>query len=129
MKCSRPASDVNIGGSMGLEGRTALVTGAGRGVGKGIALALARAGCRVAVNYHDSAEQAEATVAEIEAMGAEAFAVRADVGAPGEVAEMVDTVVARFGRLDALVNNAGIQTWKPLLDVTPEEWERVLRTN
>jgi len=112
-----------------LDGRSALVTGGGRGVGKGVALALARAGCRVAINYHESAKGAAATVAEIEALGVEAFAVQADVGAPSEVAEMMATVVSRFGRLDALVNNSGVQTWAPLLDVTPDEWDRVIRTN
>lgn len=112
-----------------LDGRAALVTGAGRGVGKGVALALARAGCRVAVNYYELPEQAAGTVAEIEALGVEAFAVRADVGAPSEVAAMMDAVVERLGRLDVLVNNAGIQTWTRLLDVTLDEWERVLRTN
>jgi NAD(P)-dependent dehydrogenase (short-subunit alcohol dehydrogenase family) len=116
-------------GSRPLEGRTALVTGAGRGVGKGIALSLARAGCHVAVNYYEAPEQAEATVAEVRGLGVEAFAIRADVGVPGEVSTMTDEVVRRFGRLDALVNNAGIQTWGPLLEVTPEDWERVLRTN
>lgn len=112
-----------------LEGRAALVTGGGRGVGKGIALSLARAGCRVAVNYHQGSEQADATVADIERLGVEAFAVQADVGAPSEAVEMMAAVVERFGRLDALVNNAGIQTWAPLLDVTPDEWDRVIRTN
>lgn len=104
------------------------MTGAGRGLGKEIALTLAREGCRIAVNDHD-ASQAAATVAELEALGVESVAVRADVGAPSEVAEMMAAVVARFGRLDILVNNAGIQTWAPLLDVTPDEWDRVIRTN
>jgi NAD(P)-dependent dehydrogenase (short-subunit alcohol dehydrogenase family) len=112
-----------------LEGRTALVTGAGRGVGKGIAIELARAGCRVAINYHSSPDQAGETVGEIQAMGGEAFAVQADVGDPSQVDAMVARVVSRFGRLDTLVNNAGVQTWKPFLDVTCAEWESVLRTN
>jgi 3-oxoacyl-[acyl-carrier protein] reductase len=112
-----------------LEGTTALVTGAGRGVGKGIALELARAGCRVAVNYHSSRDLAEQTVAEIAALGAEAFAVRADVGVSSQVNAMMQEVIGRFGRLNALVNNAGIQTWKPLLDVTEAEWDDVLDTN
>jgi NAD(P)-dependent dehydrogenase (short-subunit alcohol dehydrogenase family) len=112
-----------------LEGRTALVTGAGRGVGKGIALALGQAGCSVAVNYVELPEQAEATATELRAVGVDAFTVRADVGAPAEVTTMLDRVVTRFGHLDALVNNAGIQTWGPLIDVDPEDWDRVLRTN
>ncbi|MGH9374266.1 MAG: SDR family NAD(P)-dependent oxidoreductase, partial [Vicinamibacterales bacterium] len=112
-----------------LEGRAALVTGSGRGIGKGIALELARAGCRVGVNYYVEPERAEETAAELSALGVEAFAVRADVGIRPEVGHMLDEVVRRFGRIDILVNNAGVQTWTPLLDVTEEEWDRVIRTN
>lgn len=112
-----------------LEGSTALVTGAGRGVGKGIALALARAGCRVAVNYHSSADLAEHTVAELTALGVEAFAVGADVKVSSQVNDMMEKVIGRFGRLNILVNNAGIQSWKALLDVTEMEWDEVIDTN
>jgi 3-oxoacyl-[acyl-carrier protein] reductase len=112
-----------------LDGRAAIVTGAGRGVGKGIALELARAGCRVAVNFHSSSHDADATVAEIRALGVDAFAIQADVGSAPRIADMMARVVSRFGRVDAFVNNAGIQTWKPLLDVTEEEWDGVIRTN
>jgi NAD(P)-dependent dehydrogenase (short-subunit alcohol dehydrogenase family) len=105
------------------------VTGADRGVGKGIALELARAGCRIAVNYHSAPERAEATVAEIRTLGTEAFAVQADVGAGDDVRRMFATVVARFQRLNILVNNAGVQTWKPFVDMTEQEWDLVLDTN
>src|SRR5262245_55661368 len=101
-----------------LQGRVALVTGAGRGIGKGIALELARAGCRVAVNYVTEPEKALATVDEIRQLGAEAQAVEADVSAAPAVSAMVEQVVRDLGGLDILVNNAGTQTWKPLLDVT-----------
>jgi NAD(P)-dependent dehydrogenase (short-subunit alcohol dehydrogenase family) len=110
-------------------GRVALVTGSGRGIGKEIALELARSGCAVAVNYYVEPERAEATVAELTALGVDAFAVQADVGIRAEVHRMVDEVVRRFGRIDVLVNNAGVQTWTPLLEVTEEEWDRVIRTN
>jgi NAD(P)-dependent dehydrogenase (short-subunit alcohol dehydrogenase family) len=113
----------------GLNGASALVTGAGRGIGRGIALELARAGCRIAVNYVVEPEKAEETVAELKALGVDAFAVKGDVGVRAEVHEMVDEVVRRFGRLDVLVNNAGVQTWTAFLDVTEEEWDRVIRTN
>lgn len=112
-----------------LDGRSALVTGGGRGIGKGIALALAGAGCRVAINYYVEPELAEATVQELSALGVEAFAVQGDVGVPADVRRMVDAVVKRFGRLDALVNNAGVQTWTPFLEVREEEWDLVIRTN
>ena len=112
-----------------LEGTSALVTGAGRGVGKGIALELARAGCRVAVNYHASGDHAEQTVAEIHALGGEAFAVKGDVSVAPEVRAMIAQVVDRFGRLHVLVNNAGVQTWKPFLDVSEADWDRVIDTN
>ena len=112
-----------------LSGQSALVTGGGRGVGKGIALALARAGCRVAVNYREWADTAQQTVSEIQALGVEAFAVKADVGVAADVRAMFDEVLRRFGGLNTLVNNAGVQTWKPLLDVSEAEWDHVIDTN
>jgi 3-oxoacyl-[acyl-carrier protein] reductase len=107
----------------------ALVTGAGRGIGRAIALALGRSGCKVAINYVIEPERAEQTVSELAAAGVEAVAVRADVGVASDVRRMVDEVVARFGRLDVLVNNAGVQAWTPFLDVTEDEWDLVIRTN
>jgi NAD(P)-dependent dehydrogenase (short-subunit alcohol dehydrogenase family) len=112
-----------------LTDQSALVTGGGRGVGKGIALALARAGCRVAVNYRTGAGEAEQTVRQIRELGGEAFAVKADVGVAADVRAMFDEVLRRFGRLHTLVNNAGVQTWKPLLDLTEAEWDEVIATN
>jgi 3-oxoacyl-[acyl-carrier protein] reductase len=112
-----------------LEGNKALVTGASKGVGKGIALELARQGCQVAVNYHRDADGAAAAVREIEAAGGAAFVVQADVGDSAAVQAMFETVLARFLHLDILVNNAGVQTWKPLLELTEPEWDRVLATN
>jgi len=112
-----------------LEGQTALVTGGGRGVGKGIALELARAGCRVAVNYCSSADLAEETVEQIKGMGGDAFAVRGNVADAVQVKEMFAAVLARFARLHILVNNAGVQTWKPFLEVTEPEWDMVIDTN
>jgi NAD(P)-dependent dehydrogenase (short-subunit alcohol dehydrogenase family) len=112
-----------------LEGCTALVTGAGTGVGKGIALELARAGCRVAINYYIDRAPADQTVAEVTGLGAEAFAVRADVSSSREVEAMFDAVLGRFRRLDIMVNNAGVQTWGPLLDVSESDWDRVINTN
>jgi NAD(P)-dependent dehydrogenase (short-subunit alcohol dehydrogenase family) len=112
-----------------LKGRTALVTGAGSGIGRNIAAALGRAGCRVAVNYLDRPEGAQQTVSEVEAAGAESFAIQGDVSRAADVLRMVDAVVNRWGSIDVLVNNAGIQTWTPLLDVTEAEWDAVIATN
>ncbi len=112
-----------------LSGSSALVTGASRGVGKGIALALAEAGCNVAINYHSAPDLAEETAAEVRAFGVEAFTVRADVGVKADVGRMFDEVIGRFGQLQILVNNAGVQTWKPLLELTESEWDRVIDTN
>jgi len=112
-----------------LSGHVALVTGASKGVGKGIALELARAGCDLAVNYHSDGAGAAATVAEIEAMGRRAIAIGADVGQSDEVAAMLREVMRVFGRLHILVNNAGIQTWSPLLELRESDWDRVMNTN
>lgn len=112
-----------------LESKTALVTGASKGIGKGIALELARRGCNVAVNYHSDRAGAEATAAEIAAMGRAALPVQANVGDSGAAARMFAEVQERFGRLDILVNNAGTQVWKPLLELEESEWDRVIDTN
>jgi 3-oxoacyl-[acyl-carrier protein] reductase len=114
---------------MKLQGRTALVTGASKGVGRGIALALAQAGCDVAVNYRSELQLAEQTVGDLTAFGVEAFAIQADVGSRVDVERMFDHVLQRFSRLDILVNNAGVQTWKTLLTLEESEWDRVIDTN
>jgi 3-oxoacyl-[acyl-carrier protein] reductase len=112
-----------------LESKTALVTGAAQGIGKQIALELARAGCHVAINDLSAASGAEAVAAEIAALGRDSFAVAADVGNARQVARMFEEVSARFPRLDILVNNAGTQVWKPLLELEEAEWDRVIDTN
>jgi 3-oxoacyl-[acyl-carrier protein] reductase len=89
-------------------------------------MALSEAGYRVAINYVDDSERAERVVRELTG---EAFAVRGDVRRPSDVREMVDAVVSRFGSLDLLVNNAGIQVWAPLLDLTEADWDDVIDTN
>ncbi len=112
-----------------LENRTALVTGASKGVGRGIALALARAGCDVVVNYHGDRAGAESTADEVRALGRRALVAGADVGDAADVGAMFDAIAAWPAPVDILVNNAGIQTWKPLLDLAERDWDRVLATN
>ena len=112
-----------------LQGKIALVTGAAKGVGRGIALELAREGCDVAVNDYTDSAGAEATAREIRDLGRRAFVVLADVGAPAQVDRMFESMLEQFPRLDILVNNAGIQTWKSLLDLEERDWDRVIATN
>ena len=110
--------------------RTALVTGASRGIGKEIALELARNDYRVAVNYFgDPAAMVEETMAEIRSLQSDCLCVETDIRSSKQVAAMFEQVMMEFGRLDLLVNNAGVQTFKPLLEVTEEEWDLVIDTN
>jgi NAD(P)-dependent dehydrogenase (short-subunit alcohol dehydrogenase family) len=111
-----------------LAGKYALVTGAGKGIGKGIALELARAGCDIAVNDLDL-DTARATVEEIQALGRKAVALTADISQRDQVQKLFAQTVEAFGQLDILVNNAGVQTWKSLVDLTEAEWDRVIDTN
>ncbi len=112
-----------------LDGRVALVTGAGRGFGRAIALAFGREGADVAVNYNTSADKAKEVVAELERMGRRAEAIRADVAVEPQVTAMVERALARFGRLDVLVNNAGIMTRGGLLDVPYKDYEAMFGVN
>ena len=110
---------------MSLQGQAALVTGASRGIGKELALELARRGYRVAVNYfNDPAPMVDATMSAVRALDADALCIEADVRSSVQVTKMFEKVIAAFGRLDLLVNNAGVQTWKPLLDVTEARTSR-----
>ncbi|WP_334266435.1 3-oxoacyl-ACP reductase family protein [Edaphobacter sp. HDX4] len=112
-----------------LIGRTALVTGASRGIGRAAALALARAGCNVAVNYLNAEEDALSVVREIEQLGCRALAIRADVSQPSGVDQMVKRAFADLGDIHILVNNAGINPARPFLELTLEDWNRTLQTN
>jgi glucose 1-dehydrogenase len=110
-----------------LDGKVALVTGAGSGIGQGIAEALAAAGADVTVNYRGNAEGAEETASRVRAAGRRALTVRADVADPAAVAAMFATVDAAFGRLDLLVNNAAVVgDGRPLHETSLAEWRRVL---
>ncbi|EOA8471673.1 3-oxoacyl-[acyl-carrier-protein] reductase [Staphylococcus aureus] len=109
--------------------KSALVTGASRGIGRSIALQLAEEGSNVAVNYAGSKEKAEAVVEEIKAKGVDSFAIQANVADADEVKAMIKEVVSQFGSLDVLVNNAGITRDNLLMRMKEQEWDDVIDTN
>ncbi|HHA6474079.1 TPA: 3-oxoacyl-[acyl-carrier-protein] reductase [Staphylococcus aureus] len=109
--------------------KSALVTGASRGIGRSIALQLAEEGFNVAVNYAGSKEKAEAVVEEIKAKGVDSFAIQANVADADEVKAMIKEVVSQFGSLDVLVNNAGITRDNLLMRMKEQEWDDVIDTN
>ena len=112
-----------------LAGKVALVTGASRGIGRAIAHKLATAGCDVAVNYYNSADEAEALCAEIRGMGQRACALQASVGIPDSVGEMFTDLAKHFDHLDIVVSNAASGVLKPALEMTLKHWRWCLETN
>lgn len=114
---------------MSLAGKAVLVTGASRGIGREIALELARQGANVAVNFAGSEAKANEVVDEIKALGRDAFTVKCDVSNSEEVASMVKETIERFGKLDILVNNAGITKDNLLMRMKEEEWDDVISIN
>ena len=117
---------------MKVDGKAAVVTGAGTGVGRATALDLARKGCSVLINYSRSKDDAERTAAEVSALGVKGIAVQADVADDASCRAMVDQATAEFGRLDILVNNAGTTSFIKHDDMdgaTTDVWERILAVN
>jgi 3-oxoacyl-[acyl-carrier protein] reductase len=112
-----------------LKGKVAVVTGASKGIGAATAKALAEAGAAVAVNYASSREGAERVVAAIKAGGGKAIAVKGDVAKSAEVQNLFDKAKAEFGKIDVLVNNAGIYKFDPIENVTEDEFHRQFNTN
>ena len=112
-----------------LTGKTILVTGSSRGIGAEVARQLAAAGAQLIINYTGSQAEAEQVVATIEAAGGEAIAVQADVSQPDQVARLFDQALAHFGKLDVLVNNAGIMITKLLKDTTDEDFTQQFDVN
>lgn len=114
---------------MDLQDKVAVVTGASRGIGRAIAIELARRGASVVINYNTSAEAATRVVEAIEAEDGRAIAVQADVGDFDQAAELINTAVDTFGRIDILVNNAGTTRDQLLMLMKEDDWDVVLRTN
>lgn len=112
-----------------LTNKKALVTGASRGIGKGISLCLAEQGADVAVNFHSKAAEAQAVVSEIKKMGRDAFSAQADVSNSGAVKKMFATIQQKWGKLDILVNNAGIVQFAPFEELTEKQWDHLLAVN
>ena len=112
-----------------LDGKSVIVTGASRGIGREIALYLASEGAKIAVNYSGSKEKAKAVVAEIESLGGEAFAIQANVDQAEDVQQLAAQTLERFGSIDILVNNAGITRDNLLMRMKEQEWDDVLNTN
>jgi tetrahydroxynaphthalene reductase len=112
-----------------LDGKVALVTGSGRGIGAAIAIQLGKLGAKVVVNYSASATHAEKVVAEIKANGSDAIAFQADMRHVSQTAKLFDDAVAHFGKLDIAVSNAGVVSFGHLEDVTEEEFDRVFSLN
>lgn len=111
------------------EGKTAIVTGGTRGIGKAIVLELAKSGCVVAFNYARSADEAEKLKAEVEALGVKAYAAQCDVASTEAAAEFVKAVVAEFGAVNYLINNAGITRDQLIMRMKEDDWDSVIDTN
>ena len=114
---------------MSLRQKVALVTGGTRGIGKGIAAALGREGARLAIAYRSNKAAAQNTLRELQASGAEGFAIETDVTEPSKAGFLVETVAERYGRLDILVNNVGEFRWRLLAESSLEEWQEILNSN
>ena len=114
---------------MRLQGKKALITGASRGIGRGIAEVFADEGADVAVNYVESAKQAEDVAKSLQAKGRKAIAVKGDVAKRADVEAMIDKAWKELGGLDILVNNAGIETIVPFLELTDDQWTRLVDVN
>lgn len=112
-----------------LKGQTALITGGDSGIGKGIALKMAASGANILVNYNSDKEAAEETVKELKALGVSAICYQADVSDESDVQKMFQQAIKEFGTIDILVNNAGLQQDAALVDMTLEQWNKVISVN
>ncbi len=112
-----------------LEGKVAIVTGSNRGIGKGIAIAFAKEGCKVIVNSHEHDKDADKVVEEIKELGSDAIFVKADVSKEKNVKNLIKKTVEKFGKLDITVNNAGILVSGSVKELTEKDWDRQMAVN
>jgi 3-oxoacyl-[acyl-carrier protein] reductase len=112
-----------------LAGKVALITGSGRGIGKGMALELARRGASVVINYAKSADKAQEVVKEIIKLGSKAIALQADVSKPEEIFKLFEQAVAHFGHLDIVISNSGTEVWSKEEDVTQADFDYIFNIN
>src|SRR5205814_9798816 len=106
-----------------------LVTGASKGIGRALAIGCAREGAQVVVNFANDKTGADETVAKIKTLGRRATVVRADISLVPQIQAMFHQIVVEFGRVDVLINNAGITGWTPLFEITEQKWDQVIDTN
>ena len=114
---------------MSLRGRTALITGGSRGIGKGIAFGLARDGARIAISYRSNKTAAQNTLRQLQAMGTDCLCVEADATNPEIVDSLVSHVIERYAGIDILVNNVGEFNWAPVFETATSDWEKIVRSN
>ena len=114
---------------MSLEGKLALVTGSGRGIGRATALKLASEGADIIVNFFRHREAAEKTAKDIEALGVKAEVIRANIGDPAKIDDMFNTIATKFGHLDILINNAASGVGRPIMDIDAKAWDWTMDIN
>ena len=114
---------------MSLQGKTAVITGSGRGIGRGIALALAAQGCNIAVNFFRKRKEAEETAAEIEALGVQVMVIKAHMGKEEDVTRLVHEAASTLGSVDIFVGNAASGVMKPVMEIDTKAWNWTLNIN
>jgi 3-oxoacyl-[acyl-carrier protein] reductase len=112
-----------------LAGKVALITGAARGIGRGIALELGKRGASIVVNYGSSAKAADSLVAELTSLGTSAISIQADISKPESVVSLFDQAMAAYGHIEIVVSNSGMEVWCPEVEVTPELFDKVFNLN